>query len=62
VTTVGLIVTVRRALLPSGPHTLRFVDNVTGASERRTVTIKPNVVTEVSVAPSPPKAGAGEGP
>lgn len=62
----------RQALLPSGTHALRFVDNVTGASERRTVTIEPNEITEVSVAPtaaasapettSPPKAGTGEGP
>ena len=62
----------RQALLPSGTHTFRFVDNVTGASERRTVTIEPNAITEVSVAPtvvasapdtpSPPKAGTGEGP
>ena len=42
----------RQALLPSGTHTLRFVDGVTGASERRTVTIEPNEITEVSVAPT----------
>ena len=62
----------RQALLPSGTHTLRFVDDVTGASERRTVTIEPNEITEVSVAPnvaasapetpSPAEAVTGERP